>query len=119
MGFVLQGLAPNGTWFLLAIPLMALWGFTGPSVQALMTRQVDVHEQGRLQGAVASLASIAGLFGPYLFTHVFASFLGERATRPEEHPSELQSLLRISSAVFCLQKTKMNRTKRNYQAHKK
>jgi len=80
MGFVLQGLAPNGTWFLLAIPLMALWGFTGPAVQALMTRQVDVHEQGRLQGAVASLASVAGIFGPWMFTNVFASFIGERAS---------------------------------------
>src|SRR3546814_5338991 len=28
------------------------------------------------------------------------------ATRSEEHPSELQSLMRISSAVFCWHKTK-------------
>lgn len=79
MGFALQALAPNGTWFLIAIPLMALWGLTGPSVQALMTSQVDLHEQGRLQGAVTSLAAVAGIFGPYLFTHVFASFIGENA----------------------------------------
>src|SRR3546814_2429561 len=34
-----------------------------------------------------------------------------RALRSEEHTSELQSLMRISSAVFCLKKKK----KRNYQ----
>src|SRR3546814_6234434 len=30
--------------------------------------------------------------------------LGEHAARSEEHTSELQSLMRISSAVFCLKK---------------
>src|SRR3546814_8011622 len=35
---------------------------------------------------------------------VFACLLG--ATRSEEHTSELQSLMRISYAVFCLQKKK-------------
>src|SRR3546814_4130549 len=30
--------------------------------------------------------------------------------RSEEHTSELQSLMRISYAVFCLQQTKINRT---------
>src|SRR3546814_1438759 len=30
---------------------------------------------------------------------------GERGTRSEEHTSELQSLMRISYAVFCLNKT--------------
>src|SRR3546814_7370895 len=36
-----------------------------------------------------------------------ASLIGQsRATRSEEHTSELQSLMRISYAVFCLQKKK-------------
>src|SRR3546814_2057901 len=33
------------------------------------------------------------------------------ATRSEEHTSELQSLMRISYAVFCLKKKKTNNTK--------
>src|SRR3546814_1740419 len=33
---------------------------------------------------------------------------GHYAARSEEHPSELQSLMRISYAVFCLKKTKSN-----------
>src|SRR3546814_3701677 len=38
------------------------------------------------------------------------------APRSEEHTSELQSLMRISYAVFCLKKTKKNESKttRNY-----
>src|SRR3546814_4816228 len=34
----------------------------------------------------------------------------ERASRSEEHTSELQSLMRISYAVFCLKKKKTKRT---------
>src|SRR3546814_6646253 len=35
----------------------------------------------------------------------------DTATRSEEHTSELQSLMRISYAVFCLKKKKRNHTK--------
>src|SRR3546814_8710949 len=35
------------------------------------------------------------------------------AARSEEHTSELQSLMRISYAVFCLKKKKKNNTTRN------
>src|SRR3546814_9841043 len=35
---------------------------------------------------------------------VGAGVLQQRAERSEEHPSELQSLMRISYAVFCLKK---------------
>src|SRR3546814_8204807 len=37
--------------------------------------------------------------------------LGERAVRSEEHTSELQSLMRISYAVFCLKKKKQHHIK--------
>ena len=74
-GFVIYGLAPTGAIFLAAVPVMALWGFAAPSAQALMTRHVGPSEQGQLQGATASLVSIAGIFGPGLFTQTFAHTL--------------------------------------------
>src|SRR3546814_1607216 len=39
--------------------------------------------------------------------------------RSEEHTSELQSLMRISYAVFCLQKKKHTKNKDNQQTKKK
>jgi DHA1 family tetracycline resistance protein-like MFS transporter len=72
MGFILYGLAPSGHWFWAVMPITALWGISAPAAQQIMTRQVDPHEQGRLQGAITSLASVAGIFGPTLFTRVLA-----------------------------------------------
>src|SRR3546814_1334903 len=40
------------------------------------------------------------------------------ALRSEEHTSELQSLMRISYAVFCLKKKKHKIAKKNIQKHK-
>ena len=57
-------------------PITAMWGFAMPAAQALMTRQVAPTEQGRLQGAIGSLASVAGIFGPLLFTRVFSDVTG-------------------------------------------
>jgi DHA1 family tetracycline resistance protein-like MFS transporter len=73
LGFFIYGLAPVGWMFLVAVPVMSIWGFAGPSAQALMTRHVGPSEQGQLQGATASLTSLAGLFGPALFTQTFAA----------------------------------------------
>lgn len=70
--FAVMGLAPVGWAFLIGIPLMALWGLAGPPIQSIMTRHVQPDEQGRLQGAVTSLGSFAGIFGPYLFAQIFA-----------------------------------------------
>src|SRR3546814_2781346 len=39
--------------------------------------------------------------------------------RSEEHTSELQSLMRISYAVFCLKKKKKNTRQNNYRATRK
>ena len=78
-GFFMYGLATTGLVFLLAIPVMSLWGFAMPSAQAIMTRHVSVSEQGQLQGANASLQSIAGIFAPTLFAQIFAATLTTHA----------------------------------------
>lgn len=71
--------APTGTIFLLGIPLSALFGLTNPAVQGLMTREVSSTEQGRLQGAVASLTGIAGILAPLLFAQVFSNAIAAGA----------------------------------------
>jgi DHA1 family tetracycline resistance protein-like MFS transporter len=79
LGFAIYGLAPAGWIFLTAVPVMALWGFATPALQALMTRRVLPTEQGQLQGAVASLTALGGLVGPALFTQVFAAAIAPGA----------------------------------------
>src|SRR3546814_10239982 len=44
---------------------------------------------------------------------------GRGDSRSEEHTSELQSLMRISYAVFCLKKKKKNQTSKNVQNQKR
>ena len=73
VGFLLYGLAPTGWWFWAAVPVATFWGVANPAAQAIMTHQVDPREQGRLQGAVASLSSVAGMIAPTLFTRLFAA----------------------------------------------
>ncbi len=73
LGFALYAIAPTGHWFWVMMPVAALYGVIQPSAQAIMTHHVDPREQGRLQGAVASLASVAGMIAPTIFTRLFAA----------------------------------------------
>ena len=94
LGFGLMAFAASWPVFLCAIPLLALWGLAGPSMQALITHRVDPHEQGRLQGAISSLSSLAGIFGPALFTQIFAAAIaGHAALHLPGAPFLLASLL--------------------------
>lgn len=71
-GFAAVGLAPTGLIFWLANIPMILANIAGPALQALMTSKVHPDEQGRLQGAMGSIGSMTGLFGPIAFTQLFA-----------------------------------------------
>src|SRR3546814_3278581 len=51
-------------------------------------------------------ALVGGLADWFAVTALFRHPLGLPIPRSEEHTSELQSLMRISYAVFCLQKKK-------------
>jgi DHA1 family tetracycline resistance protein-like MFS transporter len=72
LGFLGFGLAWRGSLLLASIPFIALWGVAGPSMQSLMSRRVDPSSQGKLQGAINSLRGLTGMFGPLIFTQVFA-----------------------------------------------
>ena len=78
-GFLVYAIAPTGAVFLAAIPLVALWGLSGPAAQGLMTRLVDPRQQGELQGANGVVLGIAAMIGPGLFTQIFAAFIGDDA----------------------------------------
>jgi DHA1 family tetracycline resistance protein-like MFS transporter len=76
LGFAIYGLAPSGALFLAGLPLISLWGVTGPAMQALMTARVGADEQGRLQGALTSVTSVAGMIAPLIATQTFAAGIG-------------------------------------------
>jgi MFS transporter, DHA1 family, tetracycline resistance protein len=83
LGFAIYGLAPDGSIFAAAIPLVGLVGVAGPAAQAIMTARMGADEQGRLQGALSSLAGVAHMIGPVLFTSVFALSLRPGSALPE------------------------------------
>src|SRR3546814_2103995 len=59
---------------------------------AMGIRYASPHMKGRKGASIVNTASVAALGAGY------------SPTRSEEHTSELQSLMRISYAVFCLKK---------------
>lgn len=71
VGITCMGLAPTGLLFVLAMFPNALWGLAMPTLQALMTQRVSEREQGQLQGANNSVASIAGVASPLFFGWVY------------------------------------------------
>ncbi|MEO7063590.1 MAG: TCR/Tet family MFS transporter [Dokdonella sp.] len=100
VGYVFFGFAPVGWVFVLGIPFLCLGGLAGPPAQALMTHQVDAHEQGRLQGALTSLASLAGIFGPALFANLFALFISDHAPLPLPGVAFVLAAILLAVAAF-------------------
>ncbi|KQZ59253.1 MULTISPECIES: TCR/Tet family MFS transporter [unclassified Lysobacter] len=77
IGFMIYGFAGSGWMFLVGLPISALWAMAAPATQALITRQVGADVQGRIQGALMSLISLAGIIGPTLFAGSFGYFIGK------------------------------------------
>ena len=106
-GFTAYGLATSGEIFWLGIPIMAIWGLTGPVAQSLMTRHVSPVEQGQLQGALSAVRGISGMIGPKLFTLVFAAFIGvERDRQMPGAPFLLSALLLLMALALAWRATR-------------
>jgi hypothetical protein len=70
---IVAALAPTGGIYLAAIPMISMWSISGAVVQAMMSQRVSERAQGKLQGAISSLRSLAVLVGPALSLSVFLS----------------------------------------------
>lgn len=70
-GLAMMGLAPTALLFAAALLPNAMWGFAMPTMQALMSRRVSESEQGQLQGANHSVASISGIASPIIFGWIY------------------------------------------------
>ena len=57
----------------------ALGGLSNTALNSILTQQVPATEQGELQGAVASIASLTSVAAPVLMTNLFAYFTGSSA----------------------------------------
>jgi DHA1 family tetracycline resistance protein-like MFS transporter len=73
------GWAPTGTVIYAILVFGSLGGIAGPAAQGLISRTVAADEQGAVQGALSSLASVAGILGPPVGAGVFGWFINERA----------------------------------------
>jgi DHA1 family tetracycline resistance protein-like MFS transporter len=70
----------NQPWVVFVImPLFALGGIGVPALQSLTTQQADADSQGKLQGVLASITSLASIVGPLFFSAVY---FGVRGTWP-------------------------------------
>ncbi len=101
LSFVGFALAVRGWIIFAAIPVLALWGIAAPSVQSMMSRHVDHSSQGKLQGAINSLRSLTGMFGPLIFTQVFAFAIApQRQVHVPGAPYLLAALFLVASLMI-------------------
>jgi DHA1 family tetracycline resistance protein-like MFS transporter len=94
VGFVVYGLADVGWLFLVGLPISALWAIAAPATQSMISRQVGADVQGRIQGALSGLVSLAGIFAPALFAGSFGFFIGPHA------PTRLPGIAFLIAAVL-------------------
>jgi MFS transporter, DHA1 family, tetracycline resistance protein len=63
----------QASWIVFAvIPPLAFGGIGLPALRSLQTNAVDREHQGQLQGVIASLLSLAAIFGPLVFSWIYA-----------------------------------------------
>jgi DHA1 family tetracycline resistance protein-like MFS transporter len=74
--YIAIGLATKGWMAFLLLPFFCLGGIGHAAIQALLSRQVGEDQQGRLQGVLASLASLASVIGPVVIAQVYFASRG-------------------------------------------
>ena len=74
LGFLGYALVPQGWMIYPALVIGSLGGIANPAVQSVMSKQAGPNSQGELQGAVASITSIAAIISPLFMTQLFSHY---------------------------------------------
>src|SRR3546814_5541938 len=82
-------------------------GSTSFYCNTIPTPDGGTHEAGLRTALVKGIRGFGGLVGQKKAEGIQAKDIFSGSERSEEHTSELQSLMRISYAVFCLKKKKI------------
>ena len=101
LGMFLFGLSTQ-SWmmFVFLIPY-CLGGIAQPALQSIMSEHVPANVQGELQGAIASLMSLAAIIGPLLMNNLFFYFTRSKAPiHLPGAPFLLAAVLMATSAII-------------------
>ena len=78
--YIFYAFAGRGWMMYAGMTAWLMAGLVYPSMNAIMSQQVPANAQGELQGAVASLYSLAAVIGPPLMTQLFGRFSAETSS---------------------------------------
>jgi len=93
--------AASQAWMVFVIiPFGALVGVLNPAMNQIMSVRTPKNAQGELQGALASVQSVANMFSPLLLTQVFHTFTAAGA--PIYFPGAAFTLASIICAISLL-----------------
>jgi len=79
IGLICFGMASMGWMMFVFLVPYCLGGISGPALQGIISAQVPADEQGELQGALTSLASLTSIVGPVMMNSIFAYFSSDEA----------------------------------------
>ena len=79
IGFMGYAFATHGWMLYASMAVWVLMALSGPSLNAIMSRQVGPDEQGELQGALASLGSLTSVAAPPILSNLFGYFTSAAA----------------------------------------
>lgn len=70
---VILAMTTQGWALFLLLPVLAVSGLSLPALQSLLSNAVDADHQGRLQGVLSALVSLTAIFGPLVFSAIYAA----------------------------------------------
>ncbi|KAB2091844.1 hypothetical protein ES319_A03G222500v1 [Gossypium barbadense] len=94
-----------------ATALSIVMVFTTPSLRSIVSKQVGTTEQGKAQGCISGVTSLANIIAPLIFSPLTALFLSEEA--PFHFPGFSILCIAITSMIAFIQSLTIGKTPSN------